>query len=139
MRLIGGNKIFVAGMTDDFSAIKPETLQECITATQPWENTNNAAWPVTEGPSVLKHNHLYYLFYSANDFRNPGYATGFAVSASPYGSWKKFDGNPIVSKKNTGINGTGHGDFILNKNKEIFMFFILIIRIVKWLPEEQLS
>ncbi|MEJ7676977.1 MAG: family 43 glycosylhydrolase [Segetibacter sp.] len=33
VRLSNGNKLFVAEMSDDFSAIKPQTLQECITAT----------------------------------------------------------------------------------------------------------
>ncbi|WP_149273550.1 hypothetical protein [Pareuzebyella sediminis] len=36
-------------------------------------------WPVTEGPTVLKHKGLYYLIYSANDFRNPDYPFGFVT------------------------------------------------------------
>lgn len=120
VRLTEGNKLFVAEMTDDFSAIKPETLKECITATEPWENTSNSKWPVTEGPSVLKHDSLYYLFYTANDFRNPDYAVGYAVSKSPYGPWKKYEGNPIISKKNLGMNGTGHGDFVMDKEKNLW-------------------
>lgn len=122
VRLTGGNKLFVAELTDDLSAIKEETLKECITATSPWENTANGDWPVTEGPAVLKHKNWYYLFYTANDFRNPDYATGYAVSRTPYGPWKKFGGNPIVSRKNIGINGTGHGDFI-KKGKQLFYVF----------------
>ena len=58
VRLTNGNKLFVAEMTDDFSAIKPETLQECITATEPWENTANSKWPVAEGPALIKHKNL---------------------------------------------------------------------------------
>lgn len=82
VRLINGNKLFVAEMTDDFSAIKPETLRECINATEDWENTTHA-YPVAEGPSILKHNNLYYFVYTANDFRNPDYSVGYAVSTSP--------------------------------------------------------
>ena len=115
VRLQEGNKIFVAEMEDDLSAIKPATLTECITANEAWENTTNSPWPVAEGPTVLKHNNIYYLFYSANDFRNPNYAVGYATSESPYGPWKKYEGNPIISKKNIGVNGTGHGDFFLDK------------------------
>lgn len=122
VRLTGGNKLFVAELTDDLSAIKEETLKQCITATEPWENTANTDWPVTEGPSVLKHKARYYLFYTANDFRNPDYATGYATSSTPYGPWKKFSGNPIVSRKNIGINGTGHGDFV-KKGKRLFYVF----------------
>ncbi|MEO5889121.1 MAG: glycoside hydrolase family 43 protein [Ferruginibacter sp.] len=123
VRLTNGNKIFVAEMLDDMSAIKPETLKECITATATWENTANASWPVTEGPSVIKHNKIYYLFYTANDFRNPGYAVGYATSRTPYGPWKKYAGNPIISKKNIGVNGTGHGDFVTDAQQNLQYVF----------------
>ena len=123
VRLTGGNKIFVAQMKDDFSAILPETLQQCITASEPWENTANANWPVTEGPSILKHKKLYYLFYTANDFRNPDYAVGYATSSTPYGPWKKYAGNPIISKKDIGINGTGHGDFVKDAHQNLWYVF----------------
>jgi xylan 1,4-beta-xylosidase len=118
VRLDKGNKIYVAEMNSDFSAIKAETLKECVTATEPWENTANATWPVAEGPTVIKHKGFYYLFYSANDFRNVDYAVGYAVASSPYGPWKKYQGNPIISKKNTGQNGTGHGDLLQTRKGE---------------------
>lgn len=123
VRLSGGNKLFVAEMTNDFSAIKPATLRQCITATSKWENTANTSWPVTEGPSLLKHKNLYYLFYTANDFRNPDYAVGYAVSKHPEGPWKKYAGNPIISKNNIGKNGTGHGDFIKDKKGNLLYVF----------------
>lgn len=119
VRLQSGNRIFVATINDDFTRIDSTTLTECITATEPWENTAGSNWTVTEGPSVIKHNNLYYLFYSANDFRNPDYAVGYATSKTPFGPWKKYAGNPIISKKNIGINGTGHGDFFIDKNDRL--------------------
>ena len=123
VRLTNGNRIFVAEMEDDLSAIKPATLTECITATEHWENTPNTSWPVTEGPSVIKHYNLYYLFYTANDFRNPDYAVGYATSKTPYGPWQKFAGNPIISKNILGINGTGHGDFVTDaQHKLVYVF-----------------
>lgn len=122
VRLTNGNKIFVAEMTDDFSSIKNETLRECITATESWENTNKAPWPVAEGPSILKHKGVYYLFYTANDFRNPDYAVGYATSNHPLGPWKKFEGNPIITRNLLGINGTGHGDFFKTKNQYYYVF-----------------
>ncbi len=115
VRLTNGNRLFVAELTDDLTAIKPETLKECISATEPWENTQDSKWTVTEGPSMLKHKNLYYLVYTANDFRNPDYAVGYAIGTTPYGPWKKYTGNPILSRKNTGMNGTGHGDFLVDK------------------------
>lgn len=120
VRLTQGNRLFVAQMLDDLSGIKPETLRECLSAREPWENTANASWPVAEGPAILKHKNLYYFVYSTNDFRNPDYAVGYAVSESPYGPWKKYAGNPIISRKNLGWNGTGHGDFVRDKKGKLF-------------------
>ncbi len=123
VRLTNGNRIFVAEMEDDFSAIKPSTLKECITATEPWENTANSSWSVTEGPSVIKQKGVYYLFYTANDYRNPDYAVGYATSNSPYGPWNKYSGSPVISRKLLGINGTGHGDFFRDAENNLLYVF----------------
>ena len=119
VRLTNGNRIFVAEINDDLQSIKPETLTECITGTLPWENTENVSWQVTEGPTVLKHNGLYYLIYSANDFRNPDYAVGYATSKSPLGPWEKALDSPIISRKNTKQNGIGHGDVFWDKDNKM--------------------
>ncbi|GAA3742739.1 glycoside hydrolase family 43 protein [Flavobacterium ginsengisoli] len=116
VRLTNGNRIFVAELNNDFSGIKEETLKECISGVLPWENTQNVSWPVTEGPTVLKHNNLYYMIYSANDFRNPDYAVGYATASSPMGPWEKATESPIISRKDVGINGVGHGDVFYDKN-----------------------
>ncbi|WP_268223783.1 glycoside hydrolase family 43 protein [Sinomicrobium oceani] len=116
VRLQNGNRIFVAEMTTDLSALKTETLQECIYAEEPWENTENASWSVAEGPTVVKKQGTYYLLYSANDFRNPDYAVGYATSNSPLGPWQKSTTNPIISEQQTGQPGSGHGDIITDTN-----------------------
>jgi xylan 1,4-beta-xylosidase len=110
VRLLNGNRIYGAVLQDDFLGIDTSTLQECISATNQWENTDNAQWPVTEGPTVIKNGGKYYMFYSANDFRNPDYAVGMAASDHPLGPWVKYSNNPVLSRKQTGYNGTGHGD-----------------------------
>ena len=115
VRLGGGNKLFVAKLNDDLSDIIPETAQECLHGTEPWENTTNSRTPITEGPTVLRHRGLYYLFYSANDFRNINYAVGYATSKTPLGPWEKYTDNPIINKVNMHRNGTGHGDFLEGK------------------------
>lgn len=119
VKLTNGNRIFVAEINDDLQSIKPETLTECISGTLPWENTENTNWPVTEGPTVLKHNGLYYLIYSANDFRNIDYAVGYATSKSPLGPWEKSKDSPVISRKNTGQNGIGHGDVFWDQNQKM--------------------
>jgi xylan 1,4-beta-xylosidase len=122
VRLIRGNRIFVAEMHDDLSGIKPETLKECVTAGEGWENTKAASWPVTEGPTVVKRGSVYYLFYSANDFRNPDYAVGYATSDSPFGPWKKHPGNPVLVRTLLGIPGTGHGDLLRVREQWYYVF-----------------
>lgn len=126
VKLEEGNRLFVAELKDDFSGIKPQTEKPCINAVynpQSWENTEAAKWTVTEGPTVLKHMEKYYLFYSANDFRNIDYAVGYAVSDSPLGPWKKYTGNPILSRRLIGENGTGHGDFFKSKDGQYYYVF----------------
>ena len=110
VKLKEGNRLYVAELSANLQQIKEETITPCLQAVEPWENTANADWPVTEGPTVVKHKNLYYLLYSANDFRNPDYAVGYATAMSPLGPWKKNSTNPIISKTHLGLNGTGHGD-----------------------------
>lgn len=123
VRLINGNRIFVAEMNDDLMSIKPETLRECISATAGWENTNGAEWPVAEGPTVIRHRDLYYLIYSANDFRNPDYAVGYATSKSPMGPWIKSTHNPLISRGVIGAKGPGHGDILKMGRKRMLYVF----------------
>jgi beta-xylosidase len=63
------------------------------------------------------------MTYSANDFRNPDYAIGYATATSPAGPWTKSNNSPIISRKNIGINGTGHGDILIDTNGKILYVF----------------
>jgi beta-xylosidase len=63
------------------------------------------------------------MFYSANDFRNPDYAVGYAIADHPLGPWEKSEQNPIISRQMTGINGPGHGDIVSdNKGNTWYVF-----------------
>ena len=108
VRLGGGNKIFVAKMKDDLSGIEEEYEDCLIRAEEPWETIDCL---VAEGPFVLKHKGLYYLTYSCNHTRCVDYAMGYAVSESPLGPFKRYEGNPIL-KKNGKLVGVGHHSFM---------------------------
>jgi xylan 1,4-beta-xylosidase len=123
VRVHQGNRLFVAEMNPDMMSIKTETLVECITAEEPWEDTANASWKVVEGPTVIKHNGLYYMLYSANHFRNPDYAVGYAVSDSPYGPWKKAPDSPIIHGSMFNESGAGHGDVFFDGQGNMFYVF----------------
>lgn len=109
VRLMDGNRIYVAELNKDLKSMKENTARECISAEKGWEDTADAAWKVCEGPTVVKIDSTYYLFYSCNDFRNKDYAVGYATAKSPLGPWVKHK-NPIISRQLIGANGTGHGE-----------------------------
>ncbi len=120
VRVDSGNRIFVSRLKDDLSDIDLSSAVECIKSVEHWENTENAKWPVAEGPTVIKVGKLYFLFYSANDFRNINYAVGYATATSPFGPWKKHPASPIISRANTGFNGTGHGDLFKGADGKLY-------------------
>lgn len=122
VRLDSGNRIFVGQLNKDLTDLVPGTVTKCLQAGEGWENTQRVSWPVMEGPTVIRKDNLYYLFYSCNDFRNIDYAVGVAVSSSPTGPWKRYEGNPIISRNKTWKNGSGHGDVLRVKNKWYYVF-----------------
>lgn len=111
VRFDKGNVTYAARMKPDLSNIEESTVAEAVRATLPWEHTQpnpdpKRNWPVAEGTSLVKRNGTYYLFYTANDFRNPDYAVGMSTAPHPLGPWTKYAGNPIL-KSALGLRGTG--------------------------------
>lgn len=122
VRLINGNRIYVAELNKDLKSVKENTARECISAEDAWENTAKTQWGVSEGPTVIRLGKTYYMFYSCNDFRNIDYAVGYATATNPLGPWTKH-GEPIITRHLIGENGTGHGDlFIDNEGKWQYVF-----------------
>ena len=124
VRFDKGNYIWVAEFDLEKGQIVPGTLKKCFDCTQEWESTPNyKSNPIMEGPTVIKKDGLYYMFYSANHFKNIDYAVGYAVAASPRGPWKKADNNPIIHRDLIGENGTGHGDFFEGLDGNLYYVF----------------
>ncbi|MDD4719692.1 MAG: glycoside hydrolase family 43 protein [Bacteroides sp.] len=115
VRFTDGNVIWMAELEDDWSTIKEETLRKCIDVTQDWE-TKMAK--VIEGPSLLKHNDLYYLIYSANHYQSPDYGVGVAISNSPRGPWEKYENNPVLHKPKDSLIGVGHGAYFTDEKRD---------------------
>lgn len=122
VRLIDGNRTYGAELNDDLMSIKENTVVSCITQSQDWEIISGSKWPVTEAPSMLKQNGVYYLFYTGNDFRSPAYNVGYATSTSPLGPWTKNKNNPIIPETR-GVPGTGGCEFITSDSNELLMFY----------------
>lgn len=119
-RFTNGNVIWVAQLEDDWMTIKEETLTKCFEAEQDWETVMGK---VVEGGSVLKHDGLYYMLYSGNDFRSLDYGVGYATASSPLGPWEQANDNPILHRPENGLVGVGHGAYFLDKNNNFKYVF----------------
>ena len=115
----GGNTIQVAEYDFDNNRLVPGTLTLCAKVSEPWELTEDGKKFINrtlEGPTVIKLDGKYYLFYSANDYQSIDYSVGYATSDNPYGPWTRYEGNPIIHRSIVGENGAGHGDYFVGKD-----------------------
>ena len=111
VRFNKGNHLWVGEFDIKKGCIKEGTLKQILSCTDAWEMTPNyKSVPIMEGPTVVKWDGLYYMFYSCNHFRNIDYSVGYATATSPYGPWTKHQNNPIIHRSIVGENGSGHGD-----------------------------
>ncbi|MDS1032991.1 glycoside hydrolase family 43 protein [Porphyromonadaceae sp. NP-X] len=120
VRFTDGNAIWMAELEKDYKTIKTNTLHLCFAAnTSGWEADMGK---VNEGPFCIKHNGLYYLTYSANDYRSQKYGVGYAYTDNISGGWVKNPNNPILQKPD-GLYGTGHHCLFTDKDGQLRMAF----------------
>tara|TARA_A100001011_G_scaffold391723_1_gene477794 strand:+ start:1148 stop:2149 length:1002 start_codon:yes stop_codon:yes gene_type:complete len=119
----GANEIFVSELSYDLKNIIEETTQKCIAKDQSWEDADGMEPKSNQGPSVIKINKTYYMFYSANNFRSPKYGVGYATGSSPLGPWNKSDKNPLIDSEIINQNGPGHGDIFFDDKKNLKYVF----------------
>ena len=74
--------------------------------------TNDQAWEgaVTEGPWMVEHGGMFYLFYSGNSYANASYALGVARGTSPTAPMTKPAAPILVT--NTAWVGPGHASIV---------------------------
>ena len=124
VRFKNGNFIWVAEFDFANGLLKKETLKQCLRNDQVWEKTQAyKSAPIMEGPTVVKLKGIYYLFYSANNFRSVDYAVGYATATSPYGPWTKHPQNPIIHRSIVHENGAGHGDLFFDKQNNPYYVY----------------
>lgn len=117
VRFDNGNFIWVSEFDLATGKIKKGSLSRCFINDQPWEDTGTyPSVPIMEGPTLIKLDETYYLFYSANHFMSEDYAVGYATAPTPVGPWTKNPANPIISRKILGENGSGHGDIFVDND-----------------------
>jgi beta-xylosidase len=81
---------------------------------QPWEKHPTLPYgDLVEGPSVVRRNGWFYLFYSGNFCcgRECQYAVGVARARKLLGPWEKYDKNPIMEGNND-WRCPGHGTVV---------------------------
>src|SRR5690625_2569118 len=118
--IIDGNhvsQIFVQQMNEELTELlgSPQLL---IEQDHEWEGLDgNYQW--NEGPFVLKHQHKYYLMYSANFFGGHDYSVGYATSDYPTGPFVKAEENPILAKDlSKQISGPGHNSVTIGPDNK---------------------
>lgn len=120
VRFTGGNVIWGAELNDDMKTIKEDTVTEIVRADQGWDQDMGL---INEGPFMLTKDGKYYMTYSGSHFMSPNYGSGYAVSDSPLGPFKKYEYNPIM-KSNSLAHGTGHHCITTSPDgKELFMVY----------------
>jgi len=79
---------------------------------------NDKAWEghVIEAPTMFKHDDIYYLFFSANNYAGHEYAVGYAICESPLGPCIDAEENPILASdldnNDAMVIGPGHQTII---------------------------
>ena len=83
---------------------------ELFRNTAPWEGN------LVEGPSVVRHDGYFYLFYAANGCCGGTctYGTGVARAKNLLGPWEKYDRNPILTKGDA-WTCPGHGTAVAQR------------------------
>lgn len=105
------SSVYGCELESDMITVKEGTLMEnaLVAPSQDWENPKKE-YKWNEAPFVLKRNEKYYLFYSANFYKNSVYGIGVATADSPLGPYAKAEYNPVLqaSPDWNFISGTGH-------------------------------
>lgn len=120
VKVQNGNHIY--GCTFDLKTLTVGEPQHLISAgAEPWEKIDCL---VSEGPCMMKHKGVYYLTFSCNHFRCQDYAVGYATASSPLGPFKRYENNPILSKRpEEGIYGPGHHTLMFSEGGEMFIVY----------------
>ena len=120
VRFTDGNCIWMCQLESDCITPKVGTMKHCFSVSADWENI---APRVVEGPNMVKHNGIYYLTYSANNYESQDYAIGYATTPSlSEPKWTKAASNPIL-RRIYDLVGTGHHTIFNDANGQLRIAF----------------
>lgn len=90
---------------------------ELLRRSQSWEA------PLIEGPSMLKFEHRYYLFYSANWWESSSYGIGYAECDTAFGPCTKKTLNGALVKSAGDTLGPGGQEFFTDSHGKTWMAY----------------
>jgi len=94
-------------------------VTECFRISQSWE-TN--AFPINEGPWMVKRDGTYTLLYSGSDGQSEYYAVGCAAAPTPIGPFTKYPDNPVFQDLKN-VSGSGHGAVTFDRTGQLWHLY----------------
>jgi beta-xylosidase len=107
--------LWIQELSEDGMGLVGEPV-ELIHEDQDWE------YPLIEGPSMVRYEDQYYLFYSANDYKGEDYAIGYAVGSSVMGPFVKPLEHAWLSSFDT-VRGPGGQEFFSDEAGCLWMAY----------------
>ncbi|MDR3262307.1 MAG: family 43 glycosylhydrolase [Tannerella sp.] len=90
-------------------------------------DNNEGGLPWTEGPSMLKHNGVYYLLYATPGTEKRSYCDAYYTSTSPKGPFTLGVNSPVTRKSLGYVTGTGHGGLFHDKAGKLWTVVTAVI------------
>jgi beta-xylosidase len=116
------SQIYVVPLSSDLKSITGEP-RLLLTPSQSWEGVgSDYQW--NEGPFCMKHEGVYYLFYSSNYYASADYSVGYATATDIMGTWSKYANNPVL-KKDTNLKVSGPGHCCVTVSPDSSEFFMV--------------
>ena len=103
-----------------------------------WQGTGGR---FLEGPHMYKINEMYYLV-AAEGGTEFGHMITYARGDSPYGPFKSYPYNPVLTNRNLGgyeIQGVGHGDLVQDDKGNWWIIHLGFRQIGQWLAYHHLG
>ena len=85
-----------------------------------------ADWYTLEGPTVVKRNAKYYLFYSGGCYENDTYGVDYLVADHPLGPWRevgKEHGPQVIRTVPGTILGPGHNSIVTSPGSADYIVY----------------
>ena len=83
-------------------------------------------WHTLEGASVVRHDGLYYCFYSGAAYQTDRYGVDYVVADNPMGPWRETGGadSPRVLRTIPDVlRGPGHNSIVTAPNRQNYLVF----------------